>query len=332
MSQQPYYPQPAQQPAPPPPPPGYQPQQQTYNPAPQPQYQPPAQGYGQPAYQQPPPPQSYGQPQPPQQPLPQVGIDDFYNQQSSGGGPPVSFANWRVGQWMQAIVARDVNDGDIQVQTYHPRHPQAGQVMTQRDGNPKTQMVVPLKVEPTQEWPAGECRLFVKGQMRDALFEAMGRAGYPKGVVPKGGDSFTLVFESESPMGGGLNDRKIYRFDYAAGPGNLPSTNGQAQAPAPAAQTPQPPTQPTPPPPAPNPPAAQTPPPPPPAQPGPPAPQPPAMPAPQPPPPPPPPGAAAQQEQPPAPPSTDQAQLPPGMTPDQAAHFKQATSGGTPPQ
>jgi hypothetical protein len=323
MSQQPYQPyQPApqqpQQAPPPPPPPGYAPPAQFT----QPQYQQPA-----PTYQ--PPAQGYGQQQQPQQPLPQVSIDDFYNQQSSADGPPVSFANWRVGQWMQAIVARDVNDGDIQVQTYHQRHPQAGQVIYQRDGNPKTQMVIPLRVEPTTEWPAGECRLFVKGQMRDALFEAMERAGYPRGVVPKGGDSFTCIFKEERQMGGGLNPRKIYRFDYAAGPGNLPGSNGQeTQAPAP-----QPASQPTPPPPAPNPPTAQAPPPPPPppAQPGPPAPQPPAMPAQPPPPPPPPPGAAAQGQPPPPPPPADQPRIPEDMTEEQAARFNQV-AGQAPPQ
>jgi hypothetical protein len=192
---------------------------------PMPQYpqQPPAypapQGYPQqpaPAY-----PQGYAQPQyappaPPAQPLPTGTLDTFYQQPSASGGPSYKFMDAnrqpQIGKSYEGFVARPVTDGDVRAQT-----DQSGNVQTYRDGRPKFVMVVPMQVQPSQEFPEGQAGWWVKGQARDELARAMAEAGAPAGA-PEAGAFIRVTLVSVRPIPG-RNPAYQYRVDYAR-PGN----------------------------------------------------------------------------------------------------------------
>ena len=161
MTQPPYYPQ---QPY------GQPPMQQPQYP----QYQQPMQQPAYPQYPQ----QVGGWPQMPQgQQVPQVPLaegtlDDFFDQPSAGGGPAVSWKDKANGYTVAGIVARAIGKGDVQQQT----DPQTKQPKFFRDGRPQFVMKVPLRVQPSQEFPEGEAQLYVRGQLRDELVRAMTEA------------------------------------------------------------------------------------------------------------------------------------------------------------
>lgn len=176
MTQQPYYP-PQQPPA------------QFQQPAPQqyPAYPPqaPAPGYPPAAYGQPAPQYGYPAqpPAPPMQPLAQGSLDEFYSQPNAGGGPAVSWKGKPDGYWIDVVVARDVNDGDVMQET----DPQTKTPKFFKDGRPKFVMQVPLKLlvaDPS--FPEHEARLFLRGQLRDEWVRAMSEAGAQTNV-PQGG-------------------------------------------------------------------------------------------------------------------------------------------------
>lgn len=176
MTQQPYYP-PQQAPA------------QFQQPAPQqyPAYPPqaPAPGYPPQAYGQPAPQYGYPAqpPAPPVQPLAQGSLDEFYSQPNAGGGPAVSWKGKPDGYWLDVVVARDVNDGDVMQET----DPQTKTPKFFKDGRPKFVMQVPLKLlvaDPS--FPEHEARLFLRGQLRDEWVRAMSEAGAQTNV-PQGG-------------------------------------------------------------------------------------------------------------------------------------------------
>lgn len=228
----------------------------------QPQYD-PNQGYGAP--QMPQPPQGYGQPQapqgfpqqpqyqqpqqfmpqygqqgypqpqqPPQPPLATGSLDQYFSQPSTGGGPALKFA--QIGTTHTAVVARPITNADIQQQT----QPGTGAPQTYKDGRPKFVMKVPVRVQPSNEYPEGQAQLYVAGGMRDEMVRAMAEAGAPEGP-PESGAGLQITCTGTRPSGPGLNPAKVYQIRYVRPDGSAPAqvppvqpTEVQ-QAPAPAA-------------------------------------------------------------------------------------------------
>lgn len=212
MTQQPYYPPQAPQQFQAPVAPPYQ----------QPYAQPPVQQF-QPQYASP---QQYGAPQqPPAPPLVNGSLDAFYSQ-PTGGGPGVSWKGKPNGYTIQGVVQRDVGDGDVTQEVGAPNTAQAGQPLTYRDGRPKFVLAVPLQVAQSQEFPDGDVRLFVRGQLREELTRAMSEAGVTGS--PKGGAIITVTLV-ERKQGRGTIPQNIFRVVYTP-----------AGHPPPAVQQPQP--------------------------------------------------------------------------------------------
>lgn len=233
---QPQYPAqyPQQPPAPqyPQQPQGY-PVQPTYPPQGYPQQ--PATQYPQQSY-----PQQYAQPQyappaPPAPPLPAVSLDDYYKQPSSSGGPSLKFkdamGNPQLGKSYGGFVARTLTDGDVRPQT-----DKFGTVQTFRDGRVKSVMVVPLLMQPTEEFPDGQAGWWVKGQARDELARAMAEAGAPAGA-PEGGAFVRITLVNVRPIPN-MSPAFQYRIDYVRpnGAAQAPAAQPVQQAPAPAPQ------------------------------------------------------------------------------------------------
>lgn len=155
---------------------------------PPPQQYPPAQFVpnGQYLSQQP----GYGYP-PPQQGPPAVDLsgdlESFYAQRSVGGGKGISWKGVPDGFTVFGVVARTIGHGDVFKETHPPNSPQAGQLRTNRDGSFKYAMQVPLKLlVPLQNYPEGEARLFLRGQLRDDTTRAMAEVGAPEGPPEAG--------------------------------------------------------------------------------------------------------------------------------------------------
>lgn len=239
---------------------GYPPQTQQYPPQqgyPQPpapqQYAPPApQQYAPqpPPYQQPyaPPVQQAG---PPPAPLATGSLDDYFNQPSTTGGPAISWKGVPDGHTVYGIVARDVTAGDIQQEVGAPNTQEAGRPQFYRDGRPKFVMIVPLKVQPSQEYPEGDARLYVRGALRDELVRAMAEAKVEG--APTAGAAMAVTLTARKP-GRGTIPRNEFRVQYtpagqtqgqqlgqpaptAGGPTGAPqvqqSTGGPSPAPVP---------------------------------------------------------------------------------------------------
>lgn len=235
MTQQPYYP--------PPQPQGYP--QQPYYPPTQPAYQPPVQ---QPFQQQPQP--GYGAPQgmpqgyaaPPQQEAAVGSLADYYTQPSTSDGAAISWKNKPNGTTYAGVVSRDVTNGDV----IHDSDPQTKQLKFYNDGRPQFVLKLPLSQvqtnlqTPVPEFPDGEASLYVRGQMRDELTRALAEVGLDPQYGPKAGDrvEVTLV---ERKQGKGAIPKNVFRIRYT--PANAPQAQQQAQqqapAPQPVAQQPQ---------------------------------------------------------------------------------------------
>lgn len=219
----------------------------------QPQYpQPPAQQFPQappvaqqpyPAQQFPQAPQQYAAPQypapqapaqPPAPPLATGSLDDYFNQPSAASGPSISWTDGQgqpkpVGTTYVGIVARDVTNADIQQQTdFNTKAP-----LFYRDGRPKFAMKVPLKVQPSQEFPEGEATWYVKGQARDELVRAMAEAGVDG--APRGGAAISITLVQRRPSGKGMNPANVVQVKYQPGQGAA----APAQPPAQQVPTPQ---------------------------------------------------------------------------------------------
>jgi hypothetical protein len=198
----------------------------------QPQYQYPPQFPVQPAYvpqqQQPYPPQQYAQPAyappPPPAPLPTGTLDAFYDQPSSGGGPAFKFMDAnrqpQIGKSYVGIVARAITNADVRAQT-----DQHGRPQTYKDGRPKFVMVVPMQVQPDQEFPEGVAGWWVKGQARDELARAMAEAGAPAGP-PEAGAAIRVTLVGVRPVPG-MNPAYQYRVEYARPQGAAPAQPAQ---------------------------------------------------------------------------------------------------------
>lgn len=221
--QYPQQPQPYPQPAYPQQPQGYPAQPPAYPQQPAPQQYPP-QGYGQPQYAPQP-------PQAPAQPLPQMSLDGYWQQPSSSGGPSLKFkdamGNPQIGKAYAGFIARAITDSDVRPQT-----DRNGVVQTYRDGRPKAVMVVPLTMQPDQEFPDGQAGWWVKGQARDELARAMAEAGAPAGA-PEAGAFVRITLVNVRPIPN-MSPAFQYRVEYQRPQGAAPT----APVPQPMAQQP----------------------------------------------------------------------------------------------
>jgi hypothetical protein len=73
-------------------------------------------------------------------------------------------------------------------------------------------MVVPMQVQPSQEFPDGQAGWWVKGQARDELARAMAEAGAPAGA-PEAGAGIRVTLVSVRPVPN-MSPAYQYRVDY----------------------------------------------------------------------------------------------------------------------
>ena len=189
------------------------------------QYAPPA-AYPQQGY-----PQQYAAPQPPAPPLPTGTLDGFFEQPSASGGPSFKFQDANrlpvIGKSYQGIVARAVTNADVRAQTDNN-----DRAVTYKDGRPKFVMIVPMLVQPSQEFPEGQAGWWVKGQGRDELARAMAEAGAPAGP-PEAGAAIRVTLVGTRPVPG-YNPQFLFRVEYVRPDGAAPAAPAQpAQAPEP---------------------------------------------------------------------------------------------------
>ncbi|GLW32255.1 hypothetical protein [Actinoplanes regularis] len=236
MQPQQQYPAQAQYPGQPPMPQYPQQPQQGYPAPAQPAY--PQQPYAQPQQpqfpvQQPYPPQGYGAPQygqpqqPPAPPMPPVGLDDYWSQPSSGGGPSIKWKdnlnNPLIGKYVEGFIARPITDADIRPQTNN-----TGVVQTYRDGRIKAVMVLPLTVAQSEEFPEGQAGWWVKGQARDELARAMAEAGAPAGA-PESGAWIRITLVGVRPIPN-MSPAFQFRVEYRRPNGAAPAAQQVATA------------------------------------------------------------------------------------------------------
>lgn len=181
--------------------------------------------YGQPAYAPgtylPPQPMApqYGQPQyapgypppvmaPPPAPLAQGSITDFYTQPVGGSGAFLKFE--QPGVVHAGFIARAIAQGDIRQVTTPPQQGSVPQFY--KDGRPKFEMLVPLKVIPSQANPDGMATWAVRGGDRDELTRAMAEAGAPEG--PPEADAFVQITFTHEQKGRGGIARKVKQIVY----------------------------------------------------------------------------------------------------------------------
>jgi hypothetical protein len=153
---------------------------------------------------------------PPPPPLAQGSIDDFYSQPVTGGG-----AFWKFegpGVYHAGFVARAIAQGDIRQQTTPPA--QGSVPQTYRDGRPKFEMLVPLKVQPDQVHLDGLATWAVRGNDREELTRAMAEAGAPEGP-PEAGAFIQVVCTELRPTRGGI-PQKVKQVQYTR-PGETPA-------------------------------------------------------------------------------------------------------------
>ena len=151
-------------------------------------------------------------------------VNDILN---GGGGAP-SFSFPTIGTVAKGtIVATDVTQ---------QRDPATGKPKVWPDGNPMMQAVLTLQTDqrdPAVENDDGQRRLFVKGQMRDAVREALRQAGV-NGVEL--GGLIAVQYVSDKPSDRpGLNAAKQYAAQYkppAANPAPANNLLGADAAPA----------------------------------------------------------------------------------------------------
>lgn len=146
--------------------------------------------------------------QAPATPAPVSGtLSDFYSQPASGGGKAISWKDKPTGYTVAGIIARPITDADIR-QTTNPQ----GVPQFYKDGRPKLEMVVPLKVQASQEFPEGEVRWFVRGQARDELTRAMAEAG--ASGAPEAGAAVSITLTGRRPTGPGMNPANQFAIRY----------------------------------------------------------------------------------------------------------------------
>lgn len=91
-----------------------------------------------------------------------------------------------------------------------------GTPKTYTDGNPMMQVVITLATDerdPQIDGDDGQRKLYVKGQMRQAVAEALRKAG---AKLEKGGVLAVQYVEDKPSETRGFNPTKVYRAQYAA--------------------------------------------------------------------------------------------------------------------
>lgn len=206
--------------------PGYG--QPPYAPVPQPGFtspQPytPAPSYPQPypAQQQPYPAQFQAPPEPSPVDLPRGTLNDFFEQPAGGFGPALKFEV--IGTRYIGVVARNITDADTRAQTKYRPRPGEDPVDRHPDGSPKLQMLIPLLVQPSQQFPAGEATWYVKANERADLIRAMEAAGVEPDPAtghlppPRAGDTIDITFTHEVPNRGNMSPTKKKTIVYIKG-------------------------------------------------------------------------------------------------------------------
>jgi hypothetical protein len=179
------------------PPPGYYQQAPPpgYGQQPQQGYQgPPQNGYGQQGYGQPQ--QGYGQPQqgqPAQQPLPQGSLEAFLNQPALTG-KSLNNAFPMPGSRVQVRIARRVTDADVQAQT----DMNTGAAREFRDKRAMMMLVCPVLLS-HPAFSDGKATWYLRGQVYEALKEAMGRVGNISGL-PEAGALCDITRQEDKPV------------------------------------------------------------------------------------------------------------------------------------
>lgn len=221
--------------------------QQPYNPyaQPAPQYAPPAQFPGMQGV-----PPAYGgyapQPQAPayQGPPPAQGtLGQFFNAPSSeSSGPGISWTDkiTKAEKPLQSayavVVVRDAKDADVRQQTTMATQVEPSKPKFYRDGQPMFELVIPVKVQATPEFPDGLATWYIRGQARDELIRAMTEAGAPKPGQPMAGDMALMTLVQRKPSRGGGRPANIVAIQYhVADPNRVPEAPAAPAAEAPAA-------------------------------------------------------------------------------------------------
>jgi hypothetical protein len=200
----------------------------------QPQYPPqmqqqpyPSQQYPQQApYQQAmPPQQQYAPPAAPQTTYQTPSADDFL--MGGGGAPSAKFLSrgdttaGRITETPKVEQQRDIKTGEKKFWN---------------DGNPMMQLVVTVATimrDPNIKDDDGRLRIFIKGAMKTAVQDAVGRVG-ARGLEVGGYLSVTYTHELEA-KGPGMSPPKQYRAEYTSA-ANAELMGGQQPAPAPVPQ------------------------------------------------------------------------------------------------
>jgi hypothetical protein len=143
----------------------------------------------------------------------------------SGGAPVAKFPS------IGAIVKGTVTNSEVTQQTDIDQKPKFFD-----DGNPMRQLVITLQTaerDPSADNDDGLRRLFVKGQMLQAVREALKAAGSKL----ENGGTLAVQYANDKPSERrGYNDQKIYRAQYqppAAGSGVNDLLGGNAAQPVP---------------------------------------------------------------------------------------------------
>lgn len=196
---------------------GYPPPAPGYQQAPPPGYYPPPPGY-------PPQPNYYAQPPAAQAPVLARGtLEDFMDQQASGGAATTKFFQGRPqGSWLQLRITRDLTNADVRQQTDAQGTPQ----IFKSTNKPKLVLILPCEVLQSsdgyhgQYFPDGAASVWLKGLTSDAFKAAMAAAGIlsPDKAIMNGklgGAVFTMCSAGEKPSTRpGFSPAKLYAFTY----------------------------------------------------------------------------------------------------------------------
>lgn len=147
--------------------------------------------------------------------------NDSYDFLAGGGAPSAKFKSY--GDTVGGVVL----DEPTQQQQ---RNLESGELETWPDGNPKMQLVVTVQTDlrdPAVEDDDGKRRIFIKGQMRNAVQQAVIAAG-ARGI-DKGGE-LHVTYTGDGERKGHLTPPKLYAARYVK-PSNIPAA-GPADAPA----------------------------------------------------------------------------------------------------
>lgn len=107
-------------------------------------------------------------------------LDEIAAQPLAGGGPALKFPS--PGTAYTGVVAREIVNSDVEQQV----DPATGRPEFFRDGRPKLQMRVPIKLRALPGYPHGTAEWYVREQARDALVHAMAYAGARPGPPEAG--------------------------------------------------------------------------------------------------------------------------------------------------